>query len=50
MNGKQPERNHHSHAGPKRRGTLEATRLQEQVESDTHEIKEVKDHAQSIWP
>src|SRR5215471_17494316 len=37
MNGKQPERNHHSHAGPKRRGTLETKRLQEQVESDTHD-------------
>jgi hypothetical protein len=36
-NGKQPERNHHHHAGPKRPRTLQPKRLQEQVESDTHD-------------
>lgn len=36
-NGKQPERNHHNHAGPKRPRTLQPKRLQEQVESDAHD-------------
>src|SRR5215471_17587313 len=36
-NGKQPERNHHNHASRKRTRTLQPKRLQEQVESDTHD-------------